>query len=124
MQALRAGIASLVIVVAIAGSATATASAPPVGQLPAGPVTAISVQHGELFGIALAQPRGRGQVWRVARAYNAKVVVQVSEGVQRGNVVVVYRARRPGRTTIAYALTVGETAKALQARTFRVTVRY
>lgn len=102
-------------------TSTATASAPPVGPLPRGPVTAINVQRGELFAVALPKP-SRGRVWRVARPYNATVVNQVSEGVQRGNIIVVYRALRPGRTTIAYALTLGETSKALQSRTFKVGV--
>ena len=120
MQALKP---LLVLVVTGVVAAAATASAPPVGPLPAGPVTQITVRHGELFAVALARPRRAGQVWRVARAYNSKVVTEVSEGVQRGNVVVVYRAQRAGKTSIVYAVTVGETTKALQARTFRVTVR-
>lgn len=121
MQALRALLTPAVLAGVLA--ATATASAPPVGPLPAGPVTQITVQHGELFAIALAKPKGAGRVWRVARAYNGKVVNEVSEGVQQGNVVVVYRALRAGKASIVYAVTVGETTKALQARTFRVTVR-
>ena len=102
-------------------ASSAIASAPPVGPLPRGPVTAISVQRGQLFAVALPKP-ARGRVWRVARAYDANVVTEVSEGVQRGNIVVVYRALHPGRTTISYALTRGETSKALQARTFKVGV--
>jgi hypothetical protein len=47
----------------------------------------------------------------------------VSEGEQRGNIVAAYRAVRPGKATIVYALTHGESTKALKARTFRVTVR-
>lgn len=121
MQALKAFLV-LVVVTGVAATA-AVASAPPVGPLPSGPVAQIAVQHGELFAVALAKPRGAGQVWRVARAYNGKVVTEVSEGVQRGNIVVVYRALRPGKTSIVYAVTVGERTKALQARTFRVTVR-
>ncbi|HKU58621.1 MAG TPA: hypothetical protein VJP39_03355 [Gaiellaceae bacterium] len=108
------------LVVAVAASAAA-ASAPPVGPLPRGPATAISVPRGELFAVALPKP-ARGRVWRIARAYNANVVTQVSEGVQRGNIVVVYRALRAGRTTLSYALTLGETSKALQAHTFKVGV--
>ena len=120
MQALKP---LLVLILAGVLATAATSSAPPVGPLPAGPVAQITVRHGELFAVALAKPRGAGQVWRVARAYNSKVVAEVSEGVQRGNVVVVYRALRAGKTSIVYAVTFGETTKALQARTFRVTVR-
>jgi hypothetical protein len=121
MQAIRALFMLIVLTGVLA--VAATASAPPVGPLPAGPVTQISVRHGELFAIALAKPAGAGQVWRVARAYNGKVVTEVSEGVQRGNIVTVYRALHSGKTTIVYAVTLGERTKALRARTFRVTVR-
>ncbi|HEX5450491.1 MAG TPA: hypothetical protein VFW85_10600 [Gaiellaceae bacterium] len=121
MQALKALLTLVVLVGAL--TASATASAPPVGPLPPGPVTQITVHYGELFAIALAKPKGAGRVWRVARAYNGKVVNEVSEGVQRGNVVVVYRALRAGKAAIVYAVTIGERTKALQARTFRVTVR-
>jgi hypothetical protein len=112
----------LIGLVALAAAVPASASAPLVGPLPNGPVTTISVQHGELFGIALTRPTG-GNVWRIARHYNGQVVTEVSEGVQRGNIVAAYKALRPGNATIAYALTHGESTKALQARTFRVTVR-
>ena len=119
MQALRAVLMLSVVAGVIA--VAATASAPPVGPLPRGPVAAISVQHGELFAIALPKPSA-GRVWRIARAYNAKVATEVSEGVQQGNIVIVFRAVHAGRTTITYALTRGETSKALQARTFKVGV--
>ena len=108
-------------VVAAAIATAAIASAPPVGPLPRGPVAVIGVQRGELFAVALPKP-ARGRVWRVARAYDSSVVAEVSEGVQKGNIVVVYRALHAGRTTISYALTLGETPKALQARTFKVGV--
>lgn len=119
MQALRAVLISSVAAGVIA--VAATASAPPVGPLPRGPVAAISVQRGQLFAIALPKPSA-GRVWRIARAYNGKVVTEVSEGVQQGNIVIVFRAVHAGRTTITYALTRGETSKALQARTFKVGV--
>jgi hypothetical protein len=102
---------------------SATASAPPVGPLPKGPVASISVVRGEVFGIALPRAGGGGRVWRVARPYESKVVAQVSEGVQDGRVVAVYRAVRPGKTAVVYALTVGERTKALKARTFKIVVR-
>lgn len=101
----------------------AVASAPPVGPLPKGPVTTISVQRGQLFGIALPRPKGKGQVWRIARHYDGRIVAEVSEGEQLGNIVAAYRALRPGKATIVYALTLGESTKALQARYFKITVR-
>ena len=112
-------VAASLVAALVAG--VASASAPPVGPLPRGPVTAISVARGQLFSIALAKPAS-GRVWRIARPYDDTVVAEVSEGVQRGAIVVVYRAVHPGRTTIVYALTVGERTKALQARTFKVGV--
>jgi predicted secreted protein len=112
----------LVGLVALSAAMPAFASAPPVGPLPKGPVTTINVQRGELFGIALPRPTG-GNVWRIARHYDGRIVSEVSEGEQRGNIVGAYRALRPGKATIVYALTRGESTKALQARTFRVTVR-
>lgn len=101
----------------------ANASAPPVGPLPPGPVTTIGVRHGEYFAVALPPLQGRGQVWRIARAYNGRVVTEVSESNVRKAVVVVFRALRPGTSTISYAATVGERTKALKSRVFRVTVR-
>jgi predicted secreted protein len=112
----------VVALLALAAAVPAIASAPPVGPLPKGPVTTISVQRGELFGIALPHPTG-GKVWRIARHYDGRIVSEVSEGEQRGNIVAAYRALRAGKATIVYALTRGESTKALQARTFRVTVR-
>jgi hypothetical protein len=111
------------LLLAFALAVPAQASAPPVGPLPKGPVTTIVVQHGQLFGVALPRPRGKGQVWRIARHYDGRIVSEVSEGEQLGNIVAAYRAIRPGKATIVYALTLGESTKALQARTFAVTVR-
>jgi predicted secreted protein len=113
----------VVALLALAAAVPATASAPPVGPLPKGPVTTISVQHGELFGIALPGGVTGGNVWRIARNYDGRIVSEVSEGEQRGNIVAAYRAVRAGKATIVYALTHGESTKALKARTFRVTVR-
>jgi hypothetical protein len=113
----------VVFLLALGLALPAQASAPPVGPLPKGPVTTISVLHGQLFGIALPRPRGKGQVWRIARRYDGRVVSEVSEGEQLGNIVAAYRALRPGKATIVYAVTVGESTKPLQARYFAVTVR-
>jgi hypothetical protein len=37
--------------------------------------------------------------------------------------VIVFKAVRPGALTLSYALTRGETTKALEARTFTVRIR-
>jgi hypothetical protein len=99
----------------------AEASAPPVGPLPKGPTTAIRTQAGSLVAVALPHRSG-GLVWRLARPVNARVLVQVSEADVGKDVVVVYRAKRPGRATLAYGLTRGETRRAHASLTFVVTV--
>jgi hypothetical protein len=109
---------SLAVVFAIFGLATA----PPIGPLPKGPVTTIQVRHGLLFALVVPRP-ARGLTWRGARNSDAAVAQPLDEAELNGNVVFVYRARRPGRTTIAYALTRGETPRALQARYFAIVVR-
>ena len=120
---MRRSLAAAAVLSVLVFAVPANASAPPVGPLPAGPVTRISVQHGEYFAIALPPLHGGGQVWRIARHYDGRVVTEVSESVLRDNVVAVFRALRPGNATISYAVTVGERTKALKARVFRVTVR-
>src|SRR5713101_6228826 len=54
------------------------ATAPPVGQLPAGPSSSIVTARGELVAIALPHRSG-GRVWRIAKAPNAAVLREVSE---------------------------------------------
>jgi hypothetical protein len=99
------------------------AASPPVGPLPKGPTSTISTEKGQLVAFALPR-RADGRVWRVARKFDARVVRQVSEGdVSGGLVVVVFRAIAPGRTTVAFGLTRGETAKAFESRRFTVRVR-
>ena len=102
-----------------AGASRATA--PPVGPLPAGPVTSIQVQRGQLFAIVVPRP-GSGFTWRGARPSNAMVARPLDEGVVNGNVVFVYRAGRAGKTTVIYALTRGEGYKAFKARYYQITV--
>jgi hypothetical protein len=105
------------------GVATALADSTPVGLLPAGPVSTIEAQHGEL--VALAVPkRAGGRVWRVARRFDAKVLRQVSEANVGSSVVLVFRAGGVGRTTITLALTKDDaSAKALESRRFHLRVR-
>jgi hypothetical protein len=106
-----------------AGAAIAFADSTPIGRLPAGPAATINVQHGELVALALPQ-RSAGRAWRVARPFDTKVLRQVSEANVGASVVLVFRARSAGRTTIAIALTKGDTsAEALESRRFLVRVR-
>ena len=61
-------------------------------------------------------------MWRTARAFDARVVAEVSEADVGANVVLVFRAVGPGKTTVTFALTRGETAKAYESRRFTVQV--
>jgi len=115
---LTIGVALISVLAATAG---ATASAPPVGALPAGPKTTVVTRTGELIAVALPQRDG-GKVWRVARAFDSTVVEQLSEARVGSSVVLVFRSKQPGRVTLSFALTKGERAKALESRTFNITV--
>jgi hypothetical protein len=115
----------LVTTLAIAGlcAGSAFAESTPVGPLPAGPAANIDVRHGELVALALPQ-RSHGRIWRIARPFDANVLRQVSEADIGTSVVLVFRARNVGRTTVSIALTKGDaSAKALESRRFRVRVR-
>lgn len=112
---LAALVAALVVVVPV------HAAAPPVGPLPMGPVSTISTSKGSLVSIAL--PSRAGKSWRLARAVNPKVLVEVTEGNVGSYVVVIYRATGRGSVKVAYGLTRGETAKAYASATYNVTVR-
>ena len=102
-------------------AAPALASAPPVGPLPPGPVTTVTIKQGELLAVALPrQKASSGLVWRIARPVNAKVARQVSEADVGPSVVVVFKLVGKGQATIVFAATKGETAKAYLARTYRV----
>jgi hypothetical protein len=96
-------------------------SAPPVGPLPKGPVTSISTAKGSLVSVAL--PSRAGRSWRLARAVNARVLVEVTEANVGPSVVIVYRAIGTGSVSVRYGLTRGETAKAYASATFNVRVR-
>jgi hypothetical protein len=110
-------LAAFLAALSLAGPATA----PPIGPLPTGPVTTIQVRHGLPFALALPHRRG-GLVWRGARNSNLAVARPIGEADVGANVVLTYRALRAGRTTLAYALTRGETAKVYEARYFRIVV--
>jgi hypothetical protein len=120
-SALVAVAAALTVALAtIAGAGTA--SAPPVGALPSGPTTTITTQVGQLVAFALPH-RANGRVWRVARAVDSAVLVQVSEGDVGTNVALVFKAKGKGTAKVSFGLTRGETAKAYEARRFVVNVR-
>jgi hypothetical protein len=104
------------------GASAGRATAPPVGPLPPGPTTTIETPSNQLVAIALPRRTG-GRVWRIARRVDARVLRQVSEADVGSSVVIVFRAVRAGKTTVAVALTRGETAKALEARRYVVRVR-
>lgn len=119
MRALR-----LVVVVLLAAAAlvaTASATAPPVGPLPAGPVSQISTKRGELVSVALPAPTN-GRQWRQKGIVNPKVLKQVGEADVGPSIVIVFKAMGPGKATVAYGLTKGETPRAYAGRRFVVTV--
>ncbi len=113
--------AAAVLVVGAATGPAALASAPPVGPLPAGPTSTIATKKGQLVSVALPHRSG-GRSWRIARAFDSKVLREVTEGDVGSTVVVVFKAVRAGRTAIVFALTRGEAAKVYEARRFAVRV--
>jgi hypothetical protein len=73
--------------------------------------------------VSVALPhRSGGRVWRIARAFNGKIVTELTEGALGTVVVLVFRAVGHGSTTLTFALTRGERAKAYEARSVTVTV--
>jgi hypothetical protein len=108
-------------VLALALAFPALASSPPVGPLPAGPVTSITTAKGSLVSVALASRAGKS--WRLARAVSPSVLVEVSEANVGSSVVIVYRAVGRGSVSVRYGLTRGETRKAYASATFNVRVR-
>ncbi len=111
----------LAAAVAVLAAAVARASSPPVGPLPAGYQSTIATRAGELVAVALPHRSG-GRVWRIARAFDGKIVHEVTESDVGTQVVLVFKADRRGSTTLVFALTKGETTKALDARTFVIAV--
>jgi hypothetical protein len=116
-------IAAVVMALAVCGVAAADST--PVGPLPPGKVATVTTSRGTLVAVALPrQKASTGLVWRVARAYNSKVVRQVSEANVGSSVVLVYRAVGKGRTSVILALTKGDASpKAVRAATWKITVR-
>ncbi|HEY8028577.1 MAG TPA: hypothetical protein VIE38_03600 [Gaiellaceae bacterium] len=110
------------VLVAASLAAGAHASSPPIGALPAGPHATITTKAGELVAVALPHRSG-GRVWRIARAFDGRLVTEVSEADVGPSVVLVFKAKHAGNVTLSFALTRGETTKALEARTFEVRIR-
>jgi hypothetical protein len=115
----------LAAVLSTAVAATpALADSTPIGALPKGPVTTITTQRGLFVAVALPHPADKGNVWRLARRVDPKILREVSEADVGTNVVVVYNVTGKGSASIVYALTRGDaSSKALGAITHRVTVR-
>jgi hypothetical protein len=125
VMTVRTCLASFVAAATVLGATVsiAGASAPPVGRpLPKGPVTDVSTPKGQLVAVAL-QRQSNGRVWRIARSVNAAVLRQVSEANVGSSVVVVFRATGRGTARVVFALTRGETAKALASATYNVRVK-
>src|SRR5262245_53048899 len=117
----------LIVLTAIAASAVAaaaTASAPPVGRLPETRTTVtVKVTPDKLVSFTLPRSTVKGGVWRVARAYDNRVVQERSERrLKSGAVRITLEATGPGTTRVVYALTKGETPKAYVARVYEITV--
>jgi len=112
----------VVLVCALTVAGVATATAPPVGPLPPGPVSTITTSRGQLVAFALPHRSG-GLVWRAATYPGVKVVRPLSEADVADAVVLTYRATGRGKVTLKFALTRGETVKAYASRTYVVTVR-
>ena len=111
------------LAVLVAGSAVAWADSTPVGPLPAGPTASIDVERGELVALALPE-RAAGRSWRIARPFDGGVLREVSESNVGASVVLVFRARSAGGTTVSVALTKGDaSSKALESRRFKIRVR-
>jgi hypothetical protein len=118
-----AGLATLAAAALLAAAAGAgSASTPPVGPLPPGPTTTIATQKGELVALSLPR-RSNGRVWRVARPFSDRIVAEVAEADVGSAVVLVFKAKGVGTTTVVLALTRGETAKAYESRRFVIRVR-
>ena len=118
---------TLTLSIALLGAAAAfagrsAASAPPIGPLPAGPVSKIQTSRGQLVAFALPHRPG-GRTWRVARPVDAAILREVSEADVGSQVVLVFRTTGRGTAAVVFALTLGERPKAYESRRYTVTVR-
>jgi hypothetical protein len=105
--------------VLVAGS---RATGPPVGALPKGPLTTITTPSQGYVAIALNRGQS-GLVWRLARAYDTRIVDQTTQTRLGDLTVWVFRTITPGTATLRFALTNGAHPHAYQAATYRLVVR-
>jgi hypothetical protein len=119
----KASILALAIAAVVACATTAVAASTdstPVGPLPAGPSSTVATQRAELVAVALPRRSG-GRVWRIARAFDTRLLRQVGEADVGGAVVLTFKTTGKGTAVLRFGLTRGETARALESR--RVTIR-
>ena len=120
----RIGLAVFVTTAAALITPAALADSTPVGPLPPGTTTTWTAPRGML--VAIAAPRrnpSTGLVWRVARPIKGTVLRQVGEADVGPSTVLVFRAVGRGKTTVALALTKGDTsANAVASLTWIVKV--
>jgi hypothetical protein len=111
-------VAALVLVCVPAAHAGST----PVGPLPAGPVSTVKTERGNLVAVALPrQKASTGLVWRLARNINPKIVRPIDEIDTPSSVVIVFKVTGPGTASIVFALTRGESSpKALRSHTTKI----
>jgi hypothetical protein len=115
--------AASAVAAAAAFAAGAIADSTPVGQLPNGPITTVVTPRGSLVAVALPH-RPNGNVWRLARTVDPRVLREVSEADVGPNVVGVFRATGAGVARVVYALTRGDVSgKALESATHVVRVK-
>ena len=114
--------AGLALGILLVGAGVGQADSTPVGPLPSGPVASTTTKPGLLVAVALPRASSAsGLVWRVARAYNSKVVREISEADVGTSVVLVYKVVGRGDTSLVFALTRGDTsAKAVKSVTQKI----
>ena len=120
---LRGRVAAATVAASVlVGAGAALADSTPVGALPAGPVTTTSTKKGQLVAVALPHASASsGLVWRIARAYDAKVVKEVSEADVGPSVVLVFKVVGKGNTSLVFALTRGDaSSKAVKSATHKI----
>jgi hypothetical protein len=105
-------------------AASASASATPIGALPRGKTTTVTVVRGGLVAVALPRASAKsGLVWRIARPFDPHVVREIAEGELGTSVVIVFKGVAKGHASIVVAQTLGDTGtKAFKAVTYDVTV--
>ncbi|HEY1478818.1 MAG TPA: hypothetical protein VGF46_02255 [Gaiellales bacterium] len=112
----------LVALICATAVTTASATAPPVGALPAGPTAKVHMKKGQIVTISL--PHGvHGRVWRIKGSVNGTILREVSERDRGSKLEVTFKAVGKGMTVVRFGLTRGETARAFLGRRYAVRVR-